>query len=68
MKTEGHKCNTCSKIFTRQNNLKRHINTIHEGHKDYICGSCDKSFSQAGNLAQHISTFHAVEKDPLEIF
>ena len=29
-----HKCESCSKSFTSAADLKRHIHTIHEGHKD----------------------------------
>ena len=39
-------------------NLKKHIDTIHNGQKDYKCNSCGKSFSQAQNLKTHINSVH----------
>ena len=42
-------CNICTKTFSKSGHLKRHIYTVHEGHKDYKCESCGKSFSEAGH-------------------
>ena len=53
-----HKCQACGKLFKEAQCLKRHIYTIHEGHKDYKCESCGKSFSRAYNLKIHIHTVH----------
>ena len=40
-----HECKQCTKTFSRAGGLKRHIHTIHKGHKDYKCESCrDLSF------------------------
>ena len=33
------------KIFPHVCNIRRHIKTVHEGHKDYKCKSCEKSFT-----------------------
>ena len=33
--------------------MKKHIYTVHEGHKDYKCESCGKSFSDEQNLKKH---------------
>jgi len=38
--------------------LKKHIHTVHEGHKDHKCKSWGKSFSEAGNLKKHIHKVH----------
>jgi len=43
--------------------LKKHIQTVHEGHRDYECDSCGKSFSESGNLKRHIHTVHEGHKD-----
>ena len=53
-----YKCEPCGKDFSRAHSLKKHIYTIHEGHKDYKCESCGISFSQAGSLKKHMLTIH----------
>ena len=64
MKTmQDHKCESCGKSFSQKMNLKRHIHTVHEGHKDYKCESCGKSFSGAQYLKKHIHTIHEGNKD-----
>ena len=59
---KGHICESCGNTFSEAGNLKRHIYTIHEGHKDHKCESCGKSFSQAGVLNRHIYTIHEGHK------
>ena len=55
-----YKCESCGISFSHAGDLKRHICTIHEGHKDYKCDYCD---SQAGVLKRHIQTLHEVHKN-----
>ena len=50
-----HKCKSCGKSFSVAQNLKRHIHTFHEGHKDYTC-TCGKSFHSTQYLRNHIHT------------
>ena len=57
------KCESCSKSFSMQHNLKRHIQITHEGHRDYKCESCGKSFTRSHHLKQHIHTIHEGLKD-----
>ena len=40
-------------------NLKKHINTIHLGHKDYKCEFCGKSFSEGRTLKNHTHIVHS---------
>ena len=53
-----HKCESCSKSFSRTEHLKRHIHTVHEGQKHHKCESCGKSFSEARSLKKHIHRIH----------
>ena len=39
--------------FLYSQNVKKHLHSVHEGHKDYKFESCEKSFSDAGNLKKH---------------
>ena len=61
--TNSYCCDSCGKSFSGAGSLKRHIHTIHEGHKEHKCYSCDKSFSQAGTLKKHMHTIHEGQKD-----
>ena len=45
-------------MFSQAQHLKKHIHTIHEGHKDYKCDSCGKLFSRDASLKRHIQTVH----------
>ena len=55
----GDKANkVCDNSVTVPRNLKKHIHTVRESHREYKCEPCDKSFSQAGNLKKHLYTIH----------
>ena len=51
------------KAFSKAHSLKRHVNLVHNGLKDYNCGSCGKSFSLVQNLKNHINGVHNGQKD-----
>ena len=44
-KPSSNQCRECTKAFTRQCNLKIHINTVHEKLKPSQCYDCPKAFS-----------------------
>ena len=65
-KNRVHKDNQCtlcdysSGIFK---NLVRHIQTVHEGRRDYKCEICGKAFKEAAALKYHISHVHEERED-----
>lgn len=52
----------CTKVFKRNEHLKRHMKSIHSDEKPYTCPfpDCDKRFSRADNLSQHLR----IHRDP----
>ena len=50
------KCDTCKKIFTRSDSLKRH-SRLHTGEKPYECGTCAKRFADGGNFLKHLRQY-----------
>lgn len=55
-------CGMCSKQYTNQGNLDRHIRVTHNKERQHICSICNKSFAQATILRQHHSV-HITERD-----
>ena len=51
-------CHTCGKSFNRPSDLKIHVYTVHDGHKDFHCNSCEKSFSSSSGLTKHFKSVH----------
>ena len=62
-KCKVHKCDSCGKLFYQAGNLKKHIYTVHEGHKDFKCDYCGKLFTRGYSLKLHIPTIHEGHKD-----
>ena len=44
------RCDICQNTFATGENLRRHIQTVHEGGRKYKCVSCDKTFRQLSDL------------------
>lgn len=53
-----YECAQCSKRFSSDTNLRRHISDIHEQLKQFLCSMCGKSFAQKSDLRIHISRMH----------
>ena len=46
-------CRLCLKTFTIRSSLIFHVQTVHEGRKDFKCNICDKSFGRPVELKKH---------------
>ena len=51
------KCEMCPEKFSNDNDLKRHISSIHSG-KPFKCQECQLEFTLRSSLDQHLSSFH----------
>ena len=56
------KCPTCDFSAKMKNNLKQHIEAVHEGKKRYKCPSCDYRTDKRVCLKKHVSSIHEKEK------
>jgi KRAB domain-containing zinc finger protein len=55
------KCEKCNRFFSRKDNLKTHIDSIHSGlmKTKYSCKICSETFSRSYNLKIHIACKHS---------
>ena len=62
IKSNKGQCDMCKRYI--KGNLKRHIETVHEGKKPYQCSMCDKKVSRKVHLKKHIKlgTIHILRK------
>ena len=58
VKIKTHQCNSCEKAFGRPEHLRRHIQCVHEGQKNYKCDFCEKAFARPDRLKRHIAVKH----------
>ena len=49
----------CYRLFTSKYNLKRHIESCHDGVRKHECGICFKRFSSRHNREEHIKLEHS---------
>ena len=59
---KSHKCSICDNSFSRKFNLKKHIETVHDGKKPHKCSVCDYSCSRNARLKKHIEIVHERKK------
>jgi uncharacterized Zn-finger protein len=55
MEESKFKCDfvNCSKMYSNSYNLKRHVQSFHQGIKKFSCESCHKRLSSKQNLREH---------------
>ncbi|KAJ3220984.1 hypothetical protein HK099_003853 [Clydaea vesicula] len=55
IKTTGHACSTCGRVFARKYNMKQHA-TIHSTNrvKTHYCSICTRSFYRVADLNRHL--------------
>ena len=60
--SETFDCKLCSKFFTRIQDLKRHINTVHSVDKSQICDICGKVIGKREAMAKHLLVHQKASK------
>ena len=55
---KNYKCDFCEKSFSKPNNLKIHIDSVHKKVRNHKCDMCDKTFFLKTGLKVHINTVH----------
>ena len=60
--TKKSTCEVCSARFNSEDELTKHIATVHERKKPYSCTICNKRFSQKAHLDTHIACVHEEQK------
>ena len=59
------KCEICDFSSSKKNNLKTHVESVHEGNKPLkkiICEICENRFSQKNDLKRHVGAVHKGNK------
>ena len=55
-------CPQCDKTFSNDYKVKRHIETVHEGVKNWQCTICPKRFYEKKDLGRHVKGVHMGQK------
>ena len=59
---KSHKCSICDNTSSKKENLKRHIQSLHEEQTHHKCSLCDYARSGKLNLDRHIQSVHEGKK------
>ena len=51
-------CDICGKQLSSPNEVKIHIQNVHEGIRNYKCDYCDKKFGRKEHMRTHLRTIH----------
>ena len=63
-----HKCPLCNTCFKDKDQLKDHVDRVHEGKKKYACPTCDQRFSVKHSMTSHINAVHEKVKTVTCVF
>ncbi|KAJ8955057.1 hypothetical protein NQ314_006937 [Rhamnusium bicolor] len=66
-KMEAFNCSICYKTFSRSDNLKRHVSSIHSNisyieKKMYKCNACLMQSTYKNNVIRHLKRVHGIEE------
>lgn len=53
--TKKNKCTECSKVFSNQSNMVRHVRVVHQQEKRYFCDICKLAYADMGMCTLSIS-------------
>lgn len=53
---------SCGQDFSREQVMRRHLQSVHLNMREYPCQSCDKSFGDQSTLTQHTTAVHLKQK------
>ena len=56
---DKNKCKLCSETFKTNQNLRKHVLSVHEKLFKFDCTKCDKKFPRKDNLDYHFKSIHA---------
>ena len=59
--------NICNAIFGRNWSLKTHVETIHEGMKQFKCDICNAEFTSKQGMEEHVTTIHEGKKETIHM-
>ena len=51
-------CDLCNYVSARKDNLKKHVQSVHEKLKPYNCRQCGKAFSMKQHCKEHEESIH----------
>ena len=56
--SESLRCDLCEKTLTSKKDLRRHIDAVHGGKKDFLCNICNMTFTQISGYDKHQRSVH----------
>ena len=60
---ENHlKCDVCNSFLKNEQNVERHIQSVHKSVKFFRCNTCAAHFNQKRDLNRHVASVHEGKK------